>query len=77
MLEAERGEVAREKCERAAGLELREIRPQFMAAFREKAEDAGSLLPGFNAFGPEVASGDLGGQNSPIENRMLSHAGRR
>jgi len=76
-LDAERGEVAREKCERAAGLELREIRPQFMAAFREKAEDAGSFLPGFNAFGPEVAAGGLGGQNSPIENRMLAQARRR
>ena len=64
-LDAARGEVAREKCERAAGLELREIRPQFMAAFREKAEDAGSFLPGFNAFGPEVATGGLGGQKLP------------
>jgi hypothetical protein len=72
----ERGEITRQKCERAAGLELREIRPQFMAAFREKAEDAGSLLPGFKAFGADVTNSELGGQNSPLENRMLGHARR-
>jgi hypothetical protein len=76
MLDAERGEIAREKCERAAGLELREIRPQFMAAFREKAETAGSLLPGFKAFDADVTTSDLGGQNLPLENRMLAHARR-
>ena len=61
-LDAERGEIAREKCERAAGLELREIRPQFMAALREKAEEAGSLLPGIKAFDAEITTGDLGGR---------------
>src|ERR1022692_1439104 len=71
-----RGEITREKGERAAGLELREIRPQFMAAFREKAETAGSLLPGFKAFDADVTTSDLGGQNSPLENRMLAHARR-
>ena len=71
-LDAERGEIAREKSERAAGLQLREIRPQFMAALREKAEEAGSLLPGIKAFDAEVTTSDLGRQNSPLENRMLS-----
>ena len=76
MLDAERGEIAREKCERAAGGELRQIRPQFVAAFREKAEVAESLLPGFKAFGVEVTSRYLGGQNSPLENQILAHARR-
>jgi hypothetical protein len=38
-LDAERGDVAREKLERAIGLELREITVQFMEAFRDRAEE--------------------------------------
>jgi hypothetical protein len=75
-LDAERGEIAREKCERAAGGELRQIPPQFMAAFRERAEVAESLLPGFKAFGAEVTASYLGGQNSPLTNQILAHARR-
>jgi hypothetical protein len=47
-----------------------------VAAFREKAEVAESLLPGFKAFGVEVTSRYLGGQNSPLENQILAHARR-
>jgi hypothetical protein len=75
-LDAERGEIAREKCERAVGAELREIRTQFKVAFRERAEVAGSLLEGFKTFGDEVTNRDLGGQNSPLENLILAHARR-
>jgi hypothetical protein len=75
-LDAERGEIAREKCERAAGGELRQIPPKFMAAFREEAEVAESLLPGIKAFGAEVTASDLGGQNSPLTNLILAHARR-
>jgi|ERR1700691_2524872 len=75
-LDAERGEVAREKCERATGLELREIRSQFQSAFRDRAERTESLLPGFSEFGVEVTSRDLGGQNTPLENLILVRARR-
>jgi hypothetical protein len=63
-LDAERGTIAREKVERAIGQDLqREIQPPFMRAFREEADRAESLLPGFRVFG-EVTSRDLGGQNT-------------
>jgi hypothetical protein len=75
-LDAERGEVAREKCERAIGGELRDIGPQFSAAFHERTLVGDSLLPGFKAFGVEVTVSDLGGLISPVENRVLKHARR-
>ncbi len=73
-LDAERGEVAREKYERAVGAELRDVSPLFMAAVGEKAAE--SLLPGFKVFGAEVTVVDLGGKNSPIENRILANLKR-
>jgi hypothetical protein len=75
-LDAERGEIAREKCERAVFLELRDVPPKFREAFREKIKATESLLPGFKVFGSEVTSSETGGENSPLTNRVLAHARR-
>lgn len=73
-LDAERGTIAREKVERAIGQDLqREVQAPFMRAFREEADRAESLLPGFSAFG-EVTSRDLGGQNTPLQNEIIAQA---
>ena len=73
-LDAERGEIAREKCKRAICMDLRQIHPQFRAAFRKRAELTESLLPSFEVFVVEVTSSDLGGQNSPLTNQILVQA---
>jgi hypothetical protein len=76
MLDAERGTIAREKVERAIVRELRKIEQPFRSAFREKTELAESLLPSIRAFGDDLASRDLAGQNSPLENEIVAQ-GRR
>jgi hypothetical protein len=73
-LDAERGQIAQEKCERAAGIELRNIEPLFRKSFREKCDSTELLLPGFSAFPVDVTSTDLGGQNSPLANQILAQA---
>ena len=76
-LDAERGDIAREKVERAFGLDLKsETRPQFMKTFRDKTEQTESLLPGFSVFSSELTSRDVGGHNSPLENGIIAHARR-
>lgn len=75
-LDAERGEIAREKCERAVLWELRDVPPRFREGFREQIEATESLLPGFKVFGTEITSSETGGENSPLTNRVLAHARR-
>jgi len=73
-LDAERGDIAREKFERAASAELHAIQPQFRSAFREKTELSESLLPMVRVFDSDVTSRDLGGQNLPLENEIVAQA---
>jgi hypothetical protein len=73
-LDAERGDIAREKFERAASAELRAIQPQFRNAFRERTELSESLLPMVRVFDGDVTSRDLGGQNLPLENEIVAQA---
>ena len=73
-LDAERGDIAREKFERAANAELCAIRPQFRNALRERTELSESLLPMVRVFDGDVTSRDLGGQNLPLENEIVSQA---
>jgi hypothetical protein len=73
-LDAERGEIAREKFERAASAELRAIQPQFRSAFRERIELTESLLPMVRVFDGNVTSRDLRGQNLPLENEIVAAA---
>jgi hypothetical protein len=73
-LDAERGDIAREKFERAASAELRAIQPQFRSAFRERTELSESLLPLVKVFDGDVTSRDLGGQNLPLENEIVAQA---
>jgi hypothetical protein len=73
-LDAERGDIAREKFERAACAELRAIQPQFRSAFRERTELSESLLPMVRVFNGDVTGQDLGGQNLPLENEIVAQA---
>jgi hypothetical protein len=73
-LGAERGAIARERVARAIGQELqRQVSRQFVRAIRENTEP---LLPEFKAFGVEVTSRDLSGQNSTLENLIVTEARR-
>jgi hypothetical protein len=75
--DAERGEIARQKCDLMIGQYMQdEIAPHFITAIRGLAEDARSLLPGFRAITDQVTSRDLGGNNSPLENEILARARR-
>jgi len=58
ILDAERGEIARQKCERLAGQCMQdEIQPHFIIAVRGLAEDSRSLLPGFWAINDQARAG--------------------
>ena len=72
-LDAERGDIAREKFERAASAELRAIQPQFKSAFRERTELSESLLPMVRVF-DNLTARNLGGQNLPLENEIVAQA---
>lgn len=74
-LSAERGEIARQRMERAVALELkRGVRPQFISMLRRTAAQSETMLTGITVFGSQSRARAFSGCNSPIENEILARA---
>jgi len=76
--EKERGSTASARAKRAVALEFySELSGQFVSALNLHAIRGKALFTGFNAINPEISPRELGGCNSPLEQKVLKSYVRR